>query len=407
MPLTDIQIRKAQSKDKPYKLADGGGLYIEIATSGGKLWRMKYRYAGKEKRLSFGSYPIVSLADARQSRDDAKRLLANNTDPSEVKRIEKQQREIVSSNSFEAVARDWFDRHLSQKAETTKDRVISRMERFVLPYLGKRPIAEITAPDILEVVRRIETHHSLDTAHRTQVEIGQIIRYAIQTGRATSDPTQALRGALPPVKQNHFASPADDHKKVGELLRTMEAFSGSPVVLAAIKILPMLFCRVGELRMMKWADVDLELGEWRYIATKTNTPHIVPLPQQAISGLRDLYPLTGHLQGGFVFSGGRSSMRPMSDAAINAAYKRMGIDTKTELTGHGWRSVARTMLHERLGYAPDVIERQLAHAVKDVNGTAYNRTQFIDERRKMMQAWADYLDNLKKGADVIPLNRVA
>ena len=318
-----------------------------------------------------------------------------------VKRIKKQQREIASANSFEAVARDWFDRHLSQKAETTKTRVISRMKRFVLPYLGKRPIAEITAPDILTVVRRIETHHSLDTAHRTQVEIGQIIRYAIQTGRAVSDPTQALRGALPPVKQNHFASPADDHKKVGELLRTMEAFSGSPIVLAAIKILPMLFCRVGELRTMQWADVHLESGEWRYVATKTKTPHIVPLPQQAISVLRDLHPLTGHLQGGFVFSGGRSTLRPMSDAAINAAYKRLGIDTKTELTGHGWRSVARTMLHERLGYAPDVIERQLAHAVKDANGTAYNRTQFIDERRKMMQAWADYLDGLAKGADVL------
>ena len=405
MPLTDIQIRNAKPTEKSYKLYDGGGLYLEIAKSGGKLWRMKYSYARKEKLLSFGSYPIISLADARKRRDDAKKLLANDTDPSEVNRIKKQQREIASANSFEAVARDWFDRHLSQKAETTKTRVVSRMERFVLPYLGKRPIAEITAPDILAVVRRIETHHSLDTAHRTQVEIGQIIRFAIQTGRAVSDPTQALRGALPPVKKNHFASPADDHKKVGELLRTMEAFSGSPIVLAAIKILPMLFCRVGELRTMRWVDVHLELGEWRYVATKTKTPHIVPLPQQAISVLRDLRPLTGHLQGGFVFSGGRSSMRPMSDAAINAAYKRMGIDTKTELTGHGWRSVARTMLHERLGYAPDVIERQLAHAVKDANGTAYNRTQFIDERRKMMQAWADYLDGLAKGADVIQIHQ--
>lgn len=215
MPLTDIQIRNAKPTEKSYKLYDGGGLYLEVAKSGGKLWRMKYSYARKEKLLSFGSYPIISLADARKRRDDAKNLLANDTDPSEVKRIKKQQREIASANSFEAVARDWFDRHLSQKAETTKTRVVSRMERFVLPYLGKRPIAEITAPDILTVVRRIETHHSLDTAHRTQVEIGQIIRFAIQTGRAVSDPTQALRGALPPVKQNHFASPADDHKRLG------------------------------------------------------------------------------------------------------------------------------------------------------------------------------------------------
>ncbi len=403
MPLTDVAIRNAKPKEKLYKLSDGGGLYVEIALSGSKLWRMKYRYAGKEKRLSFGSYPTVSLADARQHRDDAKKLLANNIDPSEVKRVEKQQREITSSNSFEAVARDWFDRHLSQKAETTKAKVTSRMERFVLPYIGKRPVSELTAPDILTVVRRVETHGSLDTAHRVQQEIGQILRYAIQTGRAVNDPTQSLRGALPPVKQNHFAAPAEDPLKVGELLRTTEAFKGSPIVAAAIKILPMVFCRPVELRMMKWADVDLEAAEWRYTATKTNTPHLVPLTKQVVAILKELYPLTGHLLGGYVFSGGRSSMRPMSDAAINAAYRRLGIDTRTELTGHGWRSVARTMLHERLGYAPDVIERQLAHAVKDANGTAYNRTKFIDERRRMMQDWADYLDKLKQGAEVIPL----
>lgn len=407
MPLTDKEISNAKPREKSYKLYDGGGLYIEIAKSGGKLWRMKYNYAGKEKLLSFGKYPVVSLADARQRRDDAKKRLANDTDPSEVKRIENQQRKIVSSNSFEAVARDWFDRHLSKKAETTKAKVISRMDRFVLPYIGKRPVSALTAPDILEVVRRVEAHGSLDTAHRVQQEIGQIIRYAIQTGRAVSDPTPSLRGALPPIVQAHFASPAEDPVKVGELLRTMEAFKGSPTVAAAIKILPMVFCRPVELRLMKWADVDLDAAEWRYTATKTNTPHLVPLTKQVIAVLKDLHPLTGHLLGGYVFSGGRSPMRPMSDAAINAAYRRLGIDTRTELTGHGWRSVARTMLHERLGYEPDVIERQLAHAVKDANGTAYNRTRFIDERRVMMQAWADYLDKLRIGADVIPINRAA
>lgn len=403
MPLTDTAIRKAKPKDKTYKLSDGGGLYLEIALSGSKLWRMKYRYAGKEKRLSFGSYPTVGLADARQCREDAKKLLADNIDPSEVKRIEKQQREIISSNSFEAVARDWFDRHLSKKAETTKAKVTSRMERFVLPYIGKRPVSELTAPDILAVVRRVEMHGSLDTAHRVQQEIGQIIRYAIQTGRAVSDPTPALRGALPPVKQTHFAAPTEEPAKVGELLRVMEAFKGSPTVAAAIRILPMVFCRPVELRMMKWADIDLDAAEWRYTATKTDTPHLVPLTRQVVAILKDLYPLTGHLLGGYVFTGARSAMRPMSDAAINAAYRRLGIDTRNELTGHGWRAVARTMLHERLGYEPDVIERQLAHAVKDANGTAYNRTRFIDERRAMMQAWSDYLDKLKKGADVIPL----
>lgn len=402
MPLTDTTIRNAKPKDKPYKLADGGGLYIEIAPSGGKLWRLKYRYAGKEKRLSFGSYPIVTLADARTRREAAKKKLADDIDPGEVKRIEKQRREVLAADTFEAVARDWFDRHLSKKAESTKAKVISRMVRFALPYIGNRPISELTTPDILLLVRRVETNSSLDTAHRVLQEIGQIIRYAIQTSRAVNDPTISIRRVLPPVKQIHFAAPTEEPAKVGELLRVMEAFTGSPQVAAAIKLLPMLFCRPGELRMMKWADVDLDAAEWRYTATKTNTAHLVPLTRQAVSILKDLQPLTGHLLGGYVFTGGRSSMRPMSDGAINAGYRRLGIDTRNELTGHGWRAVARTMLHERLGYEPEVIERQLAHAVKDVNGTAYNRTRFIAERRTMMQAWADYLDKLKKGAEVIP-----
>ena len=403
MPLTDTEIRNAKPKGKPYILSDGGGLYVQITPSGGKLWRLKYRFAGKEKLQALGKYPTVSLSTARNRREDAKTLLADSIDPGEVKRIEKQRREVLAADTFEAVARDWFDRHLSKKAESTRAKVISRMERFVLPYIGSRPVAELTAPDILTVARRVEKNGSLDVAHRVQQEIGQIIRYAIQTGRAVSDPTQALRGALPPVKQTHFAAPTEEPAKVGELLRVMEAFTGSPQVAAAIKLLPMLFCRPGELRMMKWDDVDLDAAEWRYTATKTKTAHLVPLTKQAVATLKELQPLTGHLLGGYVFTGGRSPMRPMSDAAINAAYRRLGIDTRNELTGHGWRAVARTMLHERLGYEPEVIERQLAHAVKDVNGTAYNRTRFIDERRTMMQAWADYLDKLKIGADVIPL----
>jgi hypothetical protein len=284
MALTELEVKKAKPAEKPYKIADGGGLSLLVHANGGKYWRLSYRFAGKQKTLALGVYPDVSLAEARDHRNQARKLLANNTDPSEVKRIEKQQREIISSNSFEAVARDWFDRHLSKKAETTKAKVTSRMERFVLPYIGKRPISEITAPDVLAVVRRVETNGSLDTAHRVQQEIGQIIRYAIQTGRAISDPTSSLRGALPPIKQTHFASPAEDPIKVGELLRTMEAFKGSPTVAAAIKILPMVFCRPVELRLMKWADLDLDAAEWRYIATKTNTPHLVPLPGTSSRG---------------------------------------------------------------------------------------------------------------------------
>ena len=402
MALTVIQIKNAKPLEKPYKLSDERGLYLLIAPIGTKSWRMNYRFSGIQKTLSIGIFPDVSLADARDKRDQAKKLLASGIDPSEIKRVERLQREIVSSNNFEAIARDWFDRHLSQKAETTKAKVISRMERYVIPYIGNRPISELTALEILTTVRRVEKNGSLDTAHRVQQEIGQIIRYAIQTARATNDPTSALRGALPPVKQSHFAAPAEDPIKVGELLRTIDAFKGSLVVGAAIRILPMVFCRPGELRLMKWDDVNFGTAEWKYIATKTKTPHIVPLTKQVVAILEELKPLTGHLLGGYVFSGGRSSMRPMSDAAINAAYRRLGIDTQTELTGHGWRSVARTMLHERLGYQPDVIERQLAHAVKDANGTAYNRTKFLDERRSMMQEWANFLDKLKKGAEVIP-----
>ncbi len=371
MTLTSIQVKNAKPQEKPYKFSDEKGMYLVVSPSGGKFWRYNYRFAGLRKTLSIGAYPEISLADARDHRDLARKLPEKKppVDPGEVKRIEKQQLEIVVADNFEAVARDWFDRHLSKKAESTKAKVTSRMECFVLPYIGKRPISEITAPDILAVVRRVERLGSLDTAHRVQQEIGQIIRYAIQTGRAVSDPTPALRGALPPIAQTHFASPAEEPAKVGELLRTMEAFNGSPTVAAAIKILPMVFCRPGELRMMRWADVDLEAAEWRYMATKTKTPHLVPLAKQVIEVLSDLYLLTGHLPGGYVFSGGRSAMRPMSAAAINAAYRRLGIDTRTELTGHGWRATARTMLHERLNYKPEVIERQLAHAVKDVNGT--------------------------------------
>lgn len=405
MALTDIQIRKAKPAEKSYKLYDGGGLYIEIAKSGGKLWRMKYRYAEKEKLLSFGSYPIVSLVDARQCRDDAKKLLSNNTDPGEAKRIEKQRREILSADTFEVVARDWFERHLSKKAPSTYERVTRRLEMYVFPFIGRRPVDSITTPDVLQLARRIESS-SLDTAHRVKDTIGQVMRYAIQIGRATTDPTVAMRGALPPVLKQHYAAPdtgsQDGFNKLCGILRMVQCHTGTPVVKTAIELLPMLFCRPGELRVMQWKDIDLEKASWCYFVSKTKTDHLVPLSTQAVHKLRELRKLTGHLPGDYVFPGARSSLRPMSDAAINAAYRRLGI-AQEELTGHGWRSVARTMLHERLGYAPDVIERQLAHAVKNPNGTAYDRTQFLAERRPMMQGWADYLDKIKAGAEVIPL----
>ncbi len=403
MPLTDAAIRKSKPAPKARKLSDGGGLFLLIAPTGGKLWRLKYRFGGKEKLLALGAYPHVTLARARQQRDEAKRQLAEGIDPGQLKKAVKSQQVERTSNSFEAVAREWVARHLAERAESHRSRVVSRLERCVFPYLGARPVAEITAPEVLAVARRIEARGAIETAHRALQNVGQVLRYAVATGRAVTDPTAALRGALTPANPQHMAAPADDPARVGEILRATEAFKGGPVVAAALRLLPLLFCRPGELRTMCWADVDLDAAEWRFTTSKTRTEHLVPLSRQALAILRELHPLTG--QGRYVFPSARGAGRRMSDAAINAAYRRLGIDTRTELTGHGWRAVARTLLHERLGFAAEVIEHQLAHAVPDALGRAYNRTKFIDERRRMMQAWADHLDRLKAGADVVTLRR--
>jgi integrase len=404
MPLSPTQISNTKPTDRLQKLADGGGLYLAVFPTGGKSWRFKYRYGGKEKLLTFGQWPAMSLAAARKKRDEARRLLAEGIDPGAERQAERARREALASNTFEAVAREWIERHLSKKSQAYRERVVSQLERFVFPVIGERPIAELTAPDILEVVRRVEKLNILETAHRVRQVVGQVIRYAIATGRAQADPTPALRGALPPAPTRHMAAP-DDPAKVGEILRALEAFQGTPVVAAAIRLLPYVFVRPGELRTMRWADVDLEAAEWRFEASKTRTPHVVPLSRQALAILRDLKPLTGHLPGGWVFPNERTSLRPMSDMAVNAALRRLGISTRDELTGHGWRAVARTLLHERLGYPAEVIEHQLAHAVPDALGRAYNRTRFLEMRREMMQRWADYLDKLRDGAEVVPLRR--
>ncbi len=395
MPLTDTTIRNAKPGAKSIKLFDERGLYLEITPPGGKLWRLKYSFGGKEKRLSFGAYPDVSLKAAREKRDDARRMLADGIDPSEARKAAKARALQMAEDSFEAIAMEWAKRHLAARSESHRTRVIRRLEREVFPFLGKKPIASITAPDILAVLRKIETRGVLDTAHRTQQTIGTVIRYAVATGRAETDPTAALRGALPAYKSGHMAAPADDPAAIGAILRAFDAFKGGLVVSVAVRMLPLLFCRPGELRTMRWEQVDTEAAQWRYTVTKTHTEHIVPLSRQALALLDEIRPLTGHMPGGWVFIGGRSPMRAMSENAINAAYRRMGIDTRQELTGHGWRAVARTFLHERLGYEPAVIEHQLAHAVPDALGTSYNRTKFLDKRKAMMQAWADYLDKLK------------
>jgi integrase len=401
MKLSDAQIRKSNSKSKAYKLSDGGGMYLEVMPSGSKYWRLKYRFEGKEKRLALGVYPDVSLALARERRQDARKLLATGIDPSENKKAIKAAKFEKSENSFEVVAREWIASHMANKADSHKNKVIRRFELYIFPWLGSKAIADITAPQVLDAIKRIEKLGILETAHRALQTCGQVFRYGVQTGRALRDVTADLKGALPPTRTVHMAS-FTEPSEVAELLRAIDGFKGTLTVQSALKLAPLVFVRPSELRMAKWKDIDLEDAEWRYLVSKTKTDHLVPLPHQAISILKEIYPLSGH--GEYVFMGGHSPLKPMSESAINAALKRMGYDTKTQITGHGFRAMARTILHERLNIDPHIIEHQLAHKVPDTLGAAYNRTKFIEQRKSMMQVWADYLDSLKAGATIISFN---
>ena len=403
MPLTDTAIRNAKPSQKPVKLFDERGLYLEVSPAGGKWWRLKYRFDGKEKRVSLGVYPDVSLKDARDRRDASRKLLSDGIDPSENRRAMKSARVDQAANSFEVVAREWYAKHAPNWAEHHGDRIIRRFERDIFPWIGGRPIADVTAPELLAVVRRIESRGALETAHRALGNCGQVFRYAVATGRAMRDLSGDLRGALPPVKGEHFAA-VTEPKRAAELLRTLDGYQGTLTVACALRLAPLVFVRPGELRKAEWADIDLDTAEWRYTVTKTDTAHIVPLATQAVAILRELHALTG--TGHYVFPGARTNGRPMSDNAILAAMRRTGIG-KDEMSGHGFRAMARTILDEVMGVRPDLIEHQLAHAVKDPNGRAYNRTAHLPERRKMMQQWADYLDKLKSGAEVIPLRGAA
>jgi integrase len=399
MPLTDTIARNAKPAAKTVRMFDRDGLYLEVSPRGGKWWRLKYRYAGKEKRVSLGVYPEVNLKKARARTIEARQLLDAGVDPSENRRAAKAAQVQGAANSFEVVAREWIDRQMKSWVRGHGERILTRFERDIFPWIGARPIADLTAPELLTTVRRIEKRGALETAHRALGNCGQVFRYAIATGRAKRDPTGDLRRALPAVRPTHFAA-ITDPKRVGALMRAIDGYEGSLTVRCALRLAPLVFVRPGELRHAQWSAMDLDGGEWRYTVTKTNTPHIVPLSSQAIAILRDLKPVTG--RGRYVFSSARSSQRPMSDNAVLAAMRRMGI-AKDEMSGHGFRAMARTILDEVLGFRPDFIEHQLAHAVRDPNGRAYNRTAHLAERRKMMQGWADYLDKLKNGADVIPI----
>lgn len=401
MALTDTAIRNAKPSEKAYKLYDEKGLYLQVTPTGGKWWRFKYRFNDKEKLLSFGTYPEIKLSVARAKRDDAREQIANEIDPSDSRKAKKQTKDGNLANSFEVVAREWLSTKMKSKSDGYQNNVLRRFELYLFPWLGKRPISEITAPELLDVIRRIEKLNKVETAYRTLQATGQVFRYAVQTGRTLRDITSDLRGALTPSVTKHMPS-LTEPQQVAELMRAIDGFTGTLTVQTAMRLAPLVFVRPSELRKAKWVDIDLDAGEWRYLVTKTKSEHIVPLSKQAIELLKNIQSFSGG--GEFVFRGGHNPDKAMSEAAINAALRRMGYDTKTEITGHGFRAMARTILHERLNIDPNIIEHQLAHRVPDALGSAYNRTRFLEQRKVMMQLWADYLDELKAGAKVIPLN---
>ncbi|WP_282041869.1 tyrosine-type recombinase/integrase [Halomonas alimentaria] len=400
--LTATAVRNAKPREKTYRLADGGGMYLEVTPKGGRYWRLKYRHAGKEKRLALGVYPEVSLAEAREAREAARQQIAQGTDPSAAKRTEERQRKVAAANTLHAIAEEWLEEiHKPNVVPNHYRNDRRRLELHLLPALGRRPLAEISAPELLDCLRKIEKLGKLETAKRVRTLASLIFRYAIATERADRDPAADLKGALRPPKTRHHAA-ITDPEEIAKLMRGIYAYSGEVVTLAALKLSALLFARPGELRQAEWKAVDLEAGTWSFTPSKNSPPLIVPLPTQAVEILADLHDLTG--RGRYVFPGARSRERPMSENAITAALAGMGY--KGRMTAHGFRAMARTVLEERLGYPPALIEQQLAHVVKDPNGRAYNRTAHLDQRRVMLQAWADYLDALREGADnVVPIHR--
>jgi len=402
MALTDTSARSAKPKAKPYKLADERGMFLLVNPTGAKWWRLKYRIDGREKLLSLGVYPEVGLKDARTKRDAARKLIEGGIDPSLNRQVQKAARIERAENSFETVAREWYAKKSPKWAESHASKVLNRLEQDVFPWIGGRPIADVTAPELLATLRRIETRGAIETAHRAHQSCGQIFRYAVATGRADRDISGDLRGALQPVVSTHHAS-ITDPKEIGALMRAINGYSGNLVTKCAIRLAPLVFLRPGELRNAEWAEIDLDKCEWRIPAEKmkSRAPHIVPLSKQAAAILLELKPLTG--EGRRVFPGERSIERPMSENTVNAALRRMGY-TNQQMTGHGFRSMASTLLNEH-GWHRDAIERQLAHGERDEVRAAYNYAEHMPERRKMMQWWADHLAALAAGGKVIPLGR--
>ena len=399
--LTDTFTRNTKHSGAPAgdKHSDGGGLYLHI-TKAGKYWRMNYRFAGKQKTLALGVYPAVSLAKARQGRDKARELLAQGTDPSTAKREDQQATAAAAANTFEVVAREWLVKTEPERAAITQLKVSTWLEKDAFPFIGNMPISTIKSRDVLDrVVRKVEARGAIDTAHRLKQLCGQVFRYAVATGTAEHDVTQALKGSLAKAIKKHYPA-ITEPKQAGDLMRSIAAYTGHPTTVAALKLSPLVFVRPGELRKAEWAEIDLEAAEWRIPGSKMKmkVDHLVPLSKQAVELLRTVQPITGH--GQYVFPSLRTGERPMSENTINAALRGMGY-AKEVHSAHGFRAMARTIMDEVLGERVDLIEHQLAHTVKDANGRAYNRTAHLPARRVMMQTWADYLDKLRMGGEVI------
>ena len=404
MPLTDLKIKNTKSQpDKTVRLYDARGLYLEIAPSGGRWWRWKYRFARKEKRISLGVFPEVSLKEARTRCDEARGLVTAGLDPSERRKAAKAAAEAkaeADTNTFEVVAREWYDKQAETWNPDHAKRVLSSLVRDVFPYIGARSIKAIESPEIVTLMKRIEARGVRESAHRVLQRISEVFVFAVASGIAERNPAADMVKVLAPKPKTENFAAVIEPKRFGELLRTLDGYQGTTAVKCALKLAPLVAVRPGELRKAQWKDVDLDAAEWRYMITKTDTPHIVPLPHQAVTILKSLHRFTG--EGQYVFPSARSRTRPMSDNAILAALRRMGIPAD-EVTGHGFRASFRTIGEEVLRIPVAHLEMQLGHLVKDANGTAYNRTKFLDQRRRTMQRWADYCDALRTGGEVIAM----
>lgn len=399
-PLTDTTIRNAKPREKTCTLGDGEGMYLEVMPNGQGFWRMAYRQPnGKKNRLTFGKYPEVSLAEARDKRLAARKLMAQGIDPGMARREEKHAKEKAALNTFEAVARAWLARTAADRAASTQEKNTAWLERNIFPAIGALPISTVKPWDVLSALRVIEKRGAIESAHKIKQLCGQVFRFAVASGLADRDMTVDLRGALSAVPEAHYAA-ITDPKEAAQLLRAIDAYDGHAYAVAALKLAPLVFVRPGELRTAEWSEIDLDAAEWRIPGSKMKMgqDHIVPLATQAVALLRELHAMTGH--GKFVFPSVRTGERCMSENTINAALRAMGYG-KDMMTGHGFRAMARTIMDEVLGERVDLIEHQLAHAVKDPNGRAYNRTAHLPARRLMMQRWADYLDAIKQGGTTI------